>query len=88
MQRRIQNNRPTRNKMRRARSIVVMCMRLSGKNIRPDFIDLIAERVLRDMRPHLARRLTKSLDGQAMKSAMDLTRRYFQKYERGANAFA
>lgn len=73
--------------MRRARIIVVTCMRLSGKNIRPDFIDLIAEHILRDMRPHLARRLAKSLDGQAMKSAMDLAKGYFQKYKRGANAF-
>lgn len=73
--------------MRRARMIVVTCMRLSGKNIRPDFIDLIAEHVLRDMRPQLARRLAKSLDGRAMKAAMDLTQRYFQKYDGGAKAF-
>ncbi|MBR2118595.1 MAG: hypothetical protein IJ935_07970 [Afipia sp.] len=87
MQKTGRKNKPTKNRMRRARSIVVTCMRLSGKNIRPDFIDLIAERVLRDMRPHLARRLAKSLDGQAMKAAMELTRRYFQKYDRGATAF-
>ena len=67
--------------------IVVTCMRLSGKNIRPDFIDLIAEHILNDIRPHLARRLTKSLDGQAMKAVMDMTKPYFQKYEIKAKAF-
>lgn len=69
-------NRTTRQKLTRARTIVVACMRLAHKRLKPDFIDLIAEHIVRSLPAHLGRRLAKSLDGQAMKAAMDLTKPY------------
>ena len=76
MKKPVRKNRTTKQKLIRARTIVIACKRLARKKLQPEFIDLIAQHVLQTMPRHLANRLAKSLDAQAMKAAMELTRPY------------
>ena len=69
-------NRTTKQKLIRARTIVIACMRLAHKKLKPEFIDLIAQHILHTLPRRLSNRLAKALDAQAMKAAMDLTRPY------------
>ena len=70
-------NRTTQNKLERARRIVVLCMRIAKKQLKAEFIDLIAAHVVAKLPANLMRRLVKGDFGKPMLEAMRLTVPYF-----------
>ena len=60
-----------------ARRIAILCKRISRKNLRADFIELIAEHIVARLPAPLMRRLLKGDCGKPMFEAMKLTVPYF-----------
>ena len=70
-------NRTTLQKLDRTRRIVIVCMKLSRKKLRGDYIDLIVEHVIAKLPSDLMRRLVRGDCGKPMLEAMKLTAPYF-----------
>ena len=70
-------NRTTLERLDRTRRIVIVCMKLSRKKLRSDYVDLIVEHVTAKLPAPLMRRLVKGDCGKPMREAMKLTAPYF-----------
>ncbi len=77
MTKRRRTNRTTRQKLERSRRIVVLCMRIAKKQLKAEFIDLIATHVIAKLPAKYMRRLVKGDFGKPMLEAMKLTVPYF-----------
>lgn len=77
MTKRKRRNRTTLDKLDRTRRIVVVCMKLSRKKLRSDYVDLIVEHVIANLPRPLMRRLIRGDCGKPMLEAMKLTAPYF-----------
>lgn len=67
----------TLQKLERSRRIVMLCMRLSRKKVRDEYVNLIAAHVVANLPAPMMRRLVKGDCGTPMLAVMKLTAPYF-----------